>query len=130
MERDIERKYFHLLRDILINSSLYIGKTIERIDLVNMIYFKKNNFSIIEKLFTKNDFDSLVNFTFNDENEGLELLEIILIKDVLSSVYIACVIDNSELFSDKYLYSIHELNSEQYNKLIGSINHKGSYVYA
>ena len=128
-EREIEKEYFHQLKNTLTKSSLYIGEKIDRIDVLNMIYFTKHNFNIIDKLIKENAYTSLVNFTFESKDEGFELLEIISIKDIDHNLFIGFVVDESELFSDKYLYCVKQLKQQEYDTLLKCENHKGFYIY-
>ena len=128
-EKEIEEKYFHQLEKVLKKSSLYIGAKIKRIDVSNMICFEKHNFNIIDKLIKENAYSSLVYFTFDSRDSGLEVLEIILIKDIDNTLYIAYVVEESELWSDKYLYNIQQLKQEEYDVLLKCENHKGFYNY-
>lgn len=128
-EQEEEKEYFYQLRKILVNSSKYIGSVIEQVDVLNMIYFKKSNFYIIDKFIRLDEHQYLIEFSFNGEDEGDDLLEIVIIKDINKGLFIGYVIDDVDLFSDKYLYYIQKLEQEKYDLLIKSKNHKGLFIY-
>jgi hypothetical protein len=126
--KKIEIDFFIQLRNLIEKSNIYTGGKIIQIDVLNIICYEPDDFGSITKFVQDKDFVSIINYDL--ESNSSEFIEVIVVRDINNHFYFGCLIAPSELFSDKYLYIIYEIEKAAYDNLIKSQNHKGKYIYS
>ena len=114
--KENQTNYINHLKNIIYNSSKYIGKDIEVMFQLKNLYINGNILKEIDSAFCNFNFEKI--FTIIDDGTDMQnIAHTILIKDIEHKYFFAVIIEPVELWQDDYLYKIQEVTESKYNNL-------------